>query len=191
MTKNNVLTQKDFDALLMWFSPDREEAGVKYEEIRNGLIRFFLLKGCSEAETLADETINRVAKKINTFDTTNNHKHITYFLGFAVNISRESRKKNKISDVEIENLNIKVEQNEVLFEFEENRYKCLEKCLSKLAAEERKLIIEYFKKEKSEKFTHRRNLAEENGLTMGAMQVKVHRIKRVLKNCLENCVEES
>ncbi len=45
MIKTSVLTQEDFDALLKWFSPNREEAGGKYEKIREGLIRYFHSRG--------------------------------------------------------------------------------------------------------------------------------------------------
>ena len=67
MKKHSEITQKDFEGLLDWLAPDREEAGKKYEEIRDGLIRFFRFKGCNDPEFLADETINRVASKILTF----------------------------------------------------------------------------------------------------------------------------
>src|SRR6185503_4743764 len=64
MKKNWVLSQESFDALLDWLDPDRERAGQKYEDIRQRLIRIFASRSCYEAEDLADETINRVANKV-------------------------------------------------------------------------------------------------------------------------------
>ncbi|MBX7169405.1 MAG: hypothetical protein K1X72_00520 [Pyrinomonadaceae bacterium] len=189
MPKDTVLTQDDFEALLLWFSPDREEAGAKYEEIRNGLIRYFNFKGCSEPENLADETINRVAKKFSTLDTNNSNKHITFFYGFASNIYKEFRKKIEQKTVEIDpNLRDKNDEDE--YKQKENKYHCLDKCLGKLSEMDRHLAIQYFCKEKSAKFEHRRQLAEQLELKMGTLHVKVHRLKSVLRNCLENCLKE-
>lgn len=190
MPKDKPLSQKDFDALLLWFSTDREEAGAKYEEIRNSLIRFFDFKGCSESENLADETFNRVAKKFSTLDTNNTNKHITFFYGFASNIYKEFRKKNEQKDVELDpNLPDKRTKDENVIK--ENKQNCLDKCLGKLSEADRHLAIQYFCKDKSAKFEHRRQLAEQLNLKMGALHVKVHRLKAVLRDCMENCMKEN
>lgn len=192
MNKNNVLTKESFDALLLWFSPDREDAGAKYEEIRNGLIRFFNFKGCSEAESLADETINRVARKFSTFDTSNDNKHITYFYGFASKIYLEYRHRTEKRKVEFEqNIHSQGEEIEAFDEVTENRHQCLEECLSKLSPEDQYLMIQYFSKEKQEKLEHRRKLAEEMNLSKTNLHVRVFRIKAVLKDCIGKCLEEN
>ena len=60
-----MTTPKDpFDELLEWLDPDREKAGRRYEAIRAGLIRMYVARGVSDAEYYADETIDRVARKI-------------------------------------------------------------------------------------------------------------------------------
>ena len=64
MNKNWSLSQEAFDALLDWLDPDREQAGMKYEQIRSRLIKIFTGRGCVDAEELADETINRVTRKL-------------------------------------------------------------------------------------------------------------------------------
>ena len=62
MRKDWFLSQEAFDALLKWLDSDREQAAMKYEEIRKRLIKIFTGRDCVEAEDLADETINRVSK---------------------------------------------------------------------------------------------------------------------------------
>ena len=79
-----------------------------FNSIREGLIRFFRFKGCSDAQTLADETINRVAEKIPTFDESKDVKKLTIFYGFASNIfheylrtkKRQTEKLNKFSETQ-------------------------------------------------------------------------------------------
>src|SRR6202008_405245 len=59
-----TLTQEAFDKLLSALGGDRDVAAQKYLELRANLIRFFEWRGCSFPEDHADETINRVAKRV-------------------------------------------------------------------------------------------------------------------------------
>ncbi len=184
MNRNNVLTQEDFDALLAWLDLNRDQAGISYEKIRQGLIRYFYFKGCSDAEDLADETINRVIKKIPTLEKNPDYKYVTIFYGFASNIYLEElrRKKNKVT-IEAD-FPYKIQEND------EERQECLDECLKNLENEERQLLLEYYAKDKSDKFEHRRKLAESIGLTANAMHVKIHRLRFALKKCIEKCLSE-
>src|SRR5215475_15125435 len=59
-----ALTQEAFDRLLAAFDQDRDRAGEKYLEVRGNLTKFFEWRGCPFPEDHADETINRVAKRL-------------------------------------------------------------------------------------------------------------------------------
>src|SRR4030095_7600750 len=59
-----ALTQEAFDRLLASLGGDRESAGEHYLETRAKLVRFFEWRGCPFPEDPADETINRVARKL-------------------------------------------------------------------------------------------------------------------------------
>ncbi len=106
MKKSYELGQKQFNALLLLFSEVPEEAGEKYEQMRAGLVRFFEFRGCHDAQTLADETINRVATKIDTFDAARTNKLTAFFYGFASNVlseyRRDSRREVAIDDAQFE-----------------------------------------------------------------------------------------
>jgi DNA-directed RNA polymerase specialized sigma24 family protein len=62
--KPSGLTRESFEILLAQLDPDRERAGELYESIRRRLIRLFEWRGCACPEDLADETFNRVARKL-------------------------------------------------------------------------------------------------------------------------------
>jgi hypothetical protein len=81
--KNWALTQESFDSLLAWLHPDREQAGERYESIRCSLIRFFSARGFSNPEELADETIDRVARKIDELVPSYSGDPATYFFAVA------------------------------------------------------------------------------------------------------------
>src|ERR671938_30866 len=59
-----ALTAEAFTKLLARLDPDRERAGEKYEELRRTLVKFFEWRGAPFPEDQADETFNRVARKL-------------------------------------------------------------------------------------------------------------------------------
>ena len=62
-----TLTQEAFDKLLLALGGDGDgpdRGGQKYLEIRGNLIRFFEWRGCPFPEDHADETINRMARRV-------------------------------------------------------------------------------------------------------------------------------
>lgn len=192
MKKDFALTQEHFDNLLSWLSPNRKQAGDKYEEIRTGLIRFFRIKGCSNPEILADETINRVAAKVHTFNFDKGVKTITYFYGFAAKIFLEYLAQTRRREVQLEpNLRLEVKHVVYFADSHEQNYDCLDDCLAKLSLDESKLIITYYGEEKSAKFELRKKLAENLNLKPGALHTKIHRIRNVLKKCVEQCLKKN
>jgi hypothetical protein len=62
--KKRELTPKAFTQLLAKLDPDPEMAGEKYEKLRRLLIKFFECRGSFISDELADETLNRLARKI-------------------------------------------------------------------------------------------------------------------------------
>ena len=192
MKKDFNLTQKDFDSLLDWLSANRDEAGVLYEKIREGLIRFFRFRGCDDPLTLADETINRVALKVSTFDSSKDVKTISYFYGFASNVFLEHSRSNKKQEISLDAEEFNSAHNLRAAEDSPNvECDCLEKCLKKLPREESALVVEYYGSEKSEKFEMRRNLADTMNLKMPALHTRVFRIRSVLRECVEKCLKKN
>jgi RNA polymerase sigma factor (sigma-70 family) len=189
MSKNSTLDQNEFDELLNWLSPNREEAGEKYESIRAGLIRFFSFRGCGNAEDLADETINRVARKLPKLDLTTGNKPATYFYGFASKIFLEELKRRQ-KTAEFEDNSEKQNPNKDADE-EENKFKCLENCLNELERDERELVTNYYCKDKSDKFEFRRQLAESLNISINTLHVRIHRLRNALRICIEVCLEKN
>ena len=191
MKNSYTLTKENFDNLLRWFSADREEAGKKYEEIRNGLIRFFRIRGCADPSALVDETINRVALKIPNEVTEMEKFSINYIYGFAVNVHREHVRLNAGKEVEL-NLNLPFEtlHSKEYSGTESRHLTCLNKCLEKMTSEESTVLIKYYSVEKSAKFDLRSQLAEKLDISTKALHTKVFRLKNRMRKCIENCLSE-
>ncbi|MGH9761806.1 MAG: hypothetical protein ACREAC_13340, partial [Blastocatellia bacterium] len=59
-----VLTQPSFHRLLEWFDEGADSGGRRYLDIRARLVRYFDRKNCLIPDELADETLNRVARRL-------------------------------------------------------------------------------------------------------------------------------
>jgi DNA-directed RNA polymerase specialized sigma24 family protein len=66
---------------------------------------------------------------------------------------------------------------------------CLRSCLQKLSAENRKLIVDYYAQEKQAKIDHRSELAQQFGISVQTLRVKVYRIRVSLQGCIERCLK--
>ena len=191
MKKNFQLMREDFENLLGWLSTDREQAAILYEEIRQGLIRYFRFRGCADEEALADETMNRVSVKVLNFTADKNVETISFFYGFAKNIYREylSRRRKEVRYDPA--LNYASPNHHERFDIEESRHKCLENCLQKLSDPDRKLVVRYYSESKIAKIELRRKIAEELELNAGTLHTKVYRIRNTLRKCIQKCLDEN
>jgi RNA polymerase sigma factor (sigma-70 family) len=179
MKKNWVLSQESFDALLRWLAPSREQAGPKYEQVRQRLIRIFIARACSEAEDLADETINRVASKLSEVGETYSGDPAPYFYAVA-------------NRVHLEYLRRKPAPTPLLATDDptelEKRFSCLEDCLNHLTVDNRELVIHYYQEEKTAKIKRRKLLAQRLGLAPNALRIRACRIRASLQDCVEKCL---
>lgn len=173
----------DFDELLDWLHPDREQAGKKYEDIRRRLVRIFVHRGCTLAEDLADETINRVLKKVREIRTNFNPSDdpALYFYGVGRNVYREYLKRRPEPALPPPDEGTDDETPE---------YECLEKCLGLLSPSNRELILEYYGDEEGTKIDRRKKLAERFGMALNALRIRAHRIRLDLKRCVLECLKE-
>lgn len=174
------MTQEAFDRLLAWFHPDRSLAGEKYEVIRRGLTQFFERRGCFDSADLADETIDRVIKKLPEIYDQYTGEQAKYFYGVAHRIYQEYLRRPQII------LSAADPEDSII---QERKDRCRQRCLDKLSAEDRLLITDYYLEEKREKIEHRRKLAIQYGLTSNALTVRAFRIRSALNRCLEECLQ--
>jgi RNA polymerase sigma factor (sigma-70 family) len=177
-----TITKELFDSLLEWLDPDREVAGRKYETIRAGLIRIFISKGFADAEDLTDETFNRVGRKVP--DVREGYgKKIAYCHGVARNIMREAWRRKEIATD-------KIPERPIQAAATTDRHDCLLKCLKRLPEERRELILDYYLYDGRSKIELHRRMAEELGLTPGALRTRAHHIRDELEKCVANCVRD-
>ena len=173
------ITQDAFDKFLAWLDPNREQAGTKYEGIRRKLIKIFTCRGCANCEDLADETINRVIRKMQDLADSYIGDPALYFYGVARIVHLEHVKKGRAP------LPLPPPDPP---EQKEQEFQCLDRCMKVLTPQNRQLMLEYYKEEKHAKIVHRRELAERLGLAVNALRIRAYRIRASLQGCVENCL---
>lgn len=178
MAKERELTPEAFELLLKWLDPDRDKAGLKYEAIRHRLVTFFYARGCWEADRLTDRTITVVAGKVPQLIDIYKGDPTYYFIGVARKIFhvylRDEQRPPQPPPPQPPR-------------WTERDYKCLEGCLEKLSSKARRMFEEYYDGQESDRV----RLAEEFGISLNALRIRVHRIRGTLKACIKNCIDRS
>jgi hypothetical protein len=171
-------TQEAFEKLLRWLDPDRDTAGLKYEKIHLRLIRIFSCHGCCNTD-LADETVDVVMSKIDWLLENYQGDPALYFYGVAKKIILQPSKKKPPPTPPPPSDNEEIER----------KCACLDRCLEeKLTEAERRLVLRYHEKNKQEKIRVRKQLAQELGISINALRIRVCHIHSRLRPCIEQCL---
>jgi RNA polymerase sigma factor (sigma-70 family) len=182
------LTQEAFDRLLMCLDEDRERAGEAYLKLRGKLVTYFECRDHVPAEEHADETINRVARKLGAGETIRDVT--TYIYGVARLLALELLKARSREQAALDHLTRQPEAIEDDDDADEHEQQlaCFRNCLQKLPPDNRELIEQYFVGERRTKIDHRYQIAEQLGIPVTALRLRVWRVRSKLEACVEKCV---
>ncbi|MFN0110501.1 MAG: RNA polymerase sigma factor [Blastocatellia bacterium] len=180
-------TTEDFKLFLRWLDQDEEQAPLRYENIRRNLIAIFNRRGCHCSEELADETFNRVMRRLPGMIDTYVGEPARYIIVVARNLHleyvKESDRLEPLPDHDHTDLSVEASD-----ENKEEEFGCLEHCLKQLTPPNRKLVIGYYHETKRAKIDHRKEMADKMGIGMNALRIRAHRIRASLEECLKRCL---
>ena len=176
-----TIDKEPFDSLLEWLDPDRDKAGQRYEVIQGGLIRMFVSQGFSDAEHMADETIDRVMKRLPEIRATYIGDPAKYFHGVARNVILEARRRKEFAtDI--------VPETIVRDRDRDDTSECLAECLKLLPQHKQELILDYHLYKGHEKMAHHRQMAGELSISEGALRTRAHHLRVRLEKCVLQCI---
>ncbi|HKP81374.1 MAG TPA: hypothetical protein VJT69_05125 [Pyrinomonadaceae bacterium] len=174
------VTAAAFERFLDWLGPDPETAGQKYEVIRGRLIMMFRARRCVFAEDLADATFERVARKLTQLSTEFNGDPARYFYGVAKKIYLEYQ--HDITTVRYRSpLSLPTPATACDPDLED-LLKQLDEALNTIPKSDRELILKYYTGTGRNKIDHRRALAEQFGMGLNALRLRVFRIRREIRD---------
>jgi RNA polymerase sigma factor (sigma-70 family) len=189
------LTEDDFNRLLAWLDSAPEPASSRYEEIRQRLIVFFDRRAALNSEELADETLDRVAKRLAERPEQQDSRREQYCYGVARNVLHEYMRRPESRNVPLEEspetTEIASSSNtglalELAKKEEERMFQALEVALKSLSQDDRYLIINYYEGSlEGEVKRKRQELSERLGLSPMTMRTRAMRIRRKLKAALK------
>jgi DNA-directed RNA polymerase specialized sigma24 family protein len=181
------LSQPAFERFLAQLAPDPGVAAGRYEGLRAKLTRFFEWRGCDFPDEPADETINRVIRRLDEGEAVRDIH--TYCHGVARLVLLESLKRRVRERTASEEFHRTVPAAED--EDQEHRVACLRRCLQELPAAQQGLVREYHNGEGAEKIGRRKQLAASLGIGMNALRIRAFRLGDRLQACVAGCVRQA
>jgi DNA-directed RNA polymerase specialized sigma24 family protein len=180
------LNQEAFERLLASLDTDRERAGEQYVRIRNKLISYFELRDCAFPEDHADETINRVARKLELGEEIRDPA--TYVYGVARLLLLEILKERGKQQSAIEHLSRS--RPDMTNDDDDLRVECFNNCLARLDPDDRHLITQYYDGERRARIENRNRLAENLAISQTALRIRAYRLRARLEKCVNGCVKQ-
>lgn len=184
MKKERDPTPEEFEKFLLWLGSVGAPSDSRFIFIQTRLIQIFASRGCCDAESLADEVINRVAVRIDTVV----QKYPDPFrccLGFVDNVHheylRDERKKASAREPPKPRPADELERED----------ECLQQCMGDLEKDEQHVFVQYFGGEKQTRKDARRKLREDRRLTANALRIQAHRLRKRLHDCMRECLGQN
>jgi DNA-directed RNA polymerase specialized sigma24 family protein len=168
--------QTAFNRLFQVLEPDAPSIEEGFRRCRFKLAKFFVWRYCDDPDNLADETISRLLKNARAGQEIS----ADHVYAVAVNVFREYARASKKSGA-LTNLDDLRERAAAVVVDD-----CKRHCLAQLSPERRELLARYYLDDEG-----REEIAQEQGLTLNALRLQVHRMKNWLKRCYEDCRKHS
>ena len=178
--------------LLSALDADEVRAAEKYETLRYKLVNLLTWRGCSnsDADELADHTLDRVAAKIAEGEKVEN---VPAYAGSVARFILLEHKRKKREDAAGDDLpEVAVEPDVEILKDSDERMECLRDCMASTVPNpvDQRIIVGYYDTDSNEKNKHaRKRLAESLDMSIGALKVKACRLRDRLERCINDCVE--
>jgi DNA-directed RNA polymerase specialized sigma24 family protein len=162
------LSGKAFDRLLLALDSDREAASHKYEALRRRLIDLFAWERSEAPEDLADETLNRLARRVSEGADIPNLDRYAY--GIARLLLQEEARAHRTRAAALRELHLVAGPTP-----DPGILDRLRRCLAALPASSREVLERYYA-------GNREQLARDQGISLNALRNRVLRLRRQLFN---------
>lgn len=189
-----VLEEKAFQAFLSWLDDGEPSDGGSYLEMRRRLVAYFDRKNCLSPDDLADETLNRVTRRLDEEGSIETETPAKYCYIVARFVFLEYLRGGRHRDIALDDVTDRRPSAIVDnpgpddLETKEKMLDCLEQCQNKLDVPSRELIVRYYYGAERVKIDNRRALAIELDITPNALAIRACRIREKLERCVNKCV---
>lgn len=193
--KYRKLTPESFQGLLGWLDEGMNSDGQKYLEMRRRLVAYFDRKNLNNFEELADETLNRVARRLEEEGAIQSDTPAKYCYVVARFVLMEYLRDTQKEKVMVESVgrqqpshNLPDHHTDSEKELKERMLNCLESCTLQLDRVNYKIITGYYVGKERVKIENRRELAAGLGITTNALSIRACRLRDKLEGCVRQCL---
>jgi len=173
---------REFLALL---SPDPARAANAFDALRRKLVDIFRWRGLAAPDDLADEAIERAVRHLKAGEAI--RSVVGYVAGIAQRLALEAaRREQTVAPLdEPKDLAEGTGEDPVA-----ERLESLERCLERLPPQTRELVLRYYAMGKGH-IADRKQLADDLGIGLNALRIRVHRMRTALEQCLREQLVKS
>jgi RNA polymerase sigma factor (sigma-70 family) len=184
---DGTITAAGLALLLARLDSNAERAALEYERLRRTLVRFFDWRGIWPPDECADETLDRLARRLEGATPIEDLR--SYASGIARMVLLERRRRpvfDPIDEARDRAAPAATPQDEQ----RERVRDCLDRCLAEMPPDSRSLVLRYYEGERHAKIVNRRRLADALGVSESALRSRVQRLRDALERCMERCAAD-
>ncbi len=173
----------DFTAFTQWLDGGVDSGGRSYVDIHARLVAYFARKGCAIPDELADETLTRVARRLEEEGSITNVVPAQYCYIVARFVLLEhlrSAGRNRATVL----YDIRAPARDVDAERRDTNLARLDECLARLTPDDRDLIVAYYAGDGPSRVVARTDLAARLGVSANALTIRASRLRERLRACL-------
>ena len=146
-TGHNDLSPPAFRRLLKWLGGDADSEGEQYLEMRRRLAAYFDRKNCQTRDDLAEEVLDRVARRLEEegeiqSDAPARYCYITARFVFMEHLRQAKKLEGAVEQLGRSHNYERTLESEAADE-KELRHSCLDACIQKLESHHREIIMRY------------------------------------------------
>lgn len=182
------LSKPQLDALLAALGSGSGQAGERYVKLRDKLVDFFLWNRSNHPQEDADETMDRLARRIADGEPIVNLASYAQRIARLVLLESNARSRREAT---VSQFSVMLTPDRSQEEGDEKTLDCLEPCLEKLPAESRALIVEYYSGKGAALIETRRQIALRLGVTANTLRNRALRVRRELEECITRQAENA
>jgi DNA-directed RNA polymerase specialized sigma24 family protein len=188
-----------FQKFLTWLDEGMNSDGQRYLEVRRRLELYFDRKNCIAPAKLADETLNRVARKLEENGEITDVSPLQYCYLVAKFVFLEALRADKRSPFyrpltathasDLSGQSATPWEAGAASDDKEEVSDCLHRCLENLPSDDRELLVEYYRGQLLGKIERRAALAARLGVTGNALSIRAFRVRQRLEGCIQACLK--
>jgi DNA-directed RNA polymerase specialized sigma24 family protein len=181
-----------FHRFLAWLDEGVDSQGERYLDMRDRLVHYFARRSCPGPDDLADETLNRVARRLDEngwidIGAPARYCYIVAKFVLLESLRERARQPGMALSQGADPETVQGTPMDDTAEEREPTFACLERCLDACTPAERELILDYYKTTSGRASTERKQLAERLGLTANSLAIRACRIRSRLETCVRAC----